>query len=286
VTPASPSTAALPLSRVTAKAVAGQRFPAKFFWDEEGIGADFEAVEVPGNSQLVHLRIQHVEDDIPWIDADVDRDAVIEALLPPILDFSENFRLAEREWYTPRKLVNEFHQAIMAGIPLRSDIHSPQLVTCSVEGGYDMGYLEGRVFFQLDFEDDLIVSIILFDTNPFWGQLIEFMGDIANGNLPSECKHVRVVKLDMQSIPEIRIETRLVAEPLEVPQNFRLKIFTKNRDEDEFLTLEEVVDRNQFTSGFADSLKDFLETEYRLEPDKEGKTFDLRTLPLTKMDQD
>jgi hypothetical protein len=26
------------------KAVAGQRFPAKFFWDEEGIGADFEAV--------------------------------------------------------------------------------------------------------------------------------------------------------------------------------------------------------------------------------------------------
>jgi hypothetical protein len=66
---------------------------------------------------------------------------------------------------------------------------------------------------------------------------------------------------------------------LDVLENFRLKIFTKYWDEDEFLLLDEVVDRLQFTQGFADSFKEFLKTEYRLEPDKEGKTFDLRTLP-------
>jgi hypothetical protein len=84
---------------------------------------------------------------------------------------------------------------------------------------------------------------------------------------------------------KIRTLTRLVAEPLDVPENFRLKIFTTYHDESKFLLLDEVVDRRQFAHGFTESFKKFLKKKYRIEPDKDGKTFDLRTLSLEKIEQ-
>ena len=64
----------LPLLRFV-KAVAGQRFPARFFWDEEGYGAEFDATAVEDDSELVHLKIRHYdhEEDVIWLDADIER---------------------------------------------------------------------------------------------------------------------------------------------------------------------------------------------------------------------
>jgi hypothetical protein len=270
------------------KAAAGQRFPARFFWDEEGQGANFEASAVAEDSPLMHLVIKHDDLDEPWFDDVIERETVIQAFLPPILEFSKKYLLSEKQWYLPKKLVAKFQHDITSGIPLRSDIHSPQPVTPSIEGGYDIGALDGRVFFRIVFEEDWIVSIVLFDTNPFWGQLIEFMGMIASGNLPAGCEHLHVMRFNtpLQEEPaEFRSKTRLAAEPLEAADNFRLKIFTQWQEEAEFLLLDEVVDRRQFTSGFAGSFRKFLKKEYRVEPDRDGKTFDLRTLSLETLDQ-
>jgi hypothetical protein len=114
------------------------------------------------------------------------------------------------------------------------------------------------------------------------------MGNIATGNLPAACEHLRVLRWDLPSQEEpyeSRQQTRLVAEPLDAPENFRLKIITAWDDEPDFLLLEEVVNRRQFTEGFAYSLKKFLDEEYQLTPDNDGKIFDLRTLPLAKLSQ-
>ncbi|HEX5807549.1 MAG TPA: hypothetical protein VFY25_02705, partial [Anaerolineales bacterium] len=124
----------LPLLRFV-KAVAGQRFPARFFWDEEGVGAHFEAIAVAENSPLVHLKIQHEEAAEPWLDADIERETVVQAFLPPVVEMSQNFLLAEKEWHIPGRVVARIQESIARGIPLRSDIHTPQYVEFIVRGG-------------------------------------------------------------------------------------------------------------------------------------------------------
>ncbi len=275
----------IPLLRFL-KAIAGQRLPANFFWDEEGRGAEFEAEAVVDDSKLVHLKITYMGDETnPWIDARLEREAVVRAFLPPILAFAKDFPLAETDWFTPWRLVDMLHQSIVRGIPARSDAHAPQPVTCRVEADYETPYLEGDVFFRIDFEEEEIVSIILFDTNPYWQQLVDFLGKIASGDLPATCEHTRVIDFNDMAPGEQRFQivTRLVAEPLEVEENFRLKIFVSDYARTDFLRLEEVVSRRQFTSGFSDSFLALLEEKYRMEPDLDGQTFDLRTLPLDKL---
>jgi hypothetical protein len=270
------------------KAVAGQRFPARFFWDEEGHGLNFEAIAISDNSPLVHLKIIH-DEDVCWFDAEIERETIIQAFLPPIVDFSKNFWKAQIEWYTPKKLVTQFEQAILAGIPLRSDIHLPQPVECSVSSDYEHGSIEGYNSIHITFEEEEIAWLYLFDTSPFWLEWLDFLGKIASGNLPASCEHLRISQLNMSPPDgdpvEWRSHTRLVAEPVAVTENFRLKIFTTLDKEPEFLRLDEVVDRRRFTSGFAHSFKKFLKDKYKMLPDKNGKIFDLRTLSLTWLEQ-
>lgn len=278
----------LPLLRFV-KAVAAQRFPARYFWDEEGYGADFYATAVEDDSALVHLKIRHYdhEEDVIWFDADIEREEIIRAFKPIIVDMSRNFLLAEKEWFMPGQIIEHLHSAIEKGIPLRSDIHSPQDIQCLVKGAYNVEYMNGCVFFQLIFEEEEIVSILLFDTHPFWKQALDFFGNIVSGNLPASCEHLRVDSwgMDSESPEEYRSLVRLVAEPLDAAENFRLKIFTKFQNEPEFLQLDEVVNRRQFTHGFANSFWQFLKQDYQLAPDRDGKTFDLRTLSLEKLEQ-
>jgi hypothetical protein len=146
----------------------------------------------------------------------------------------------------------------------------------------------GRVFIRINLEDENLISILLFDTNPFWQQIVDFFGQIASGILPAACEHLRVFQLTVASPKtpdEYRVITRLLAELLDVPQNFRLKIFTKSQEETEFLLLDEVLDRQQFTNGPIASFEQFLKKEYQVAPDNDGNTFDLRMLSLEKFDQ-
>ncbi len=72
----------LPLLYFT-KSVAGQRFPARFRWDEEGVEAEFSATTVADDSPLVHLTIKYDKVEEPWLDADIERETLIQALAAP-----------------------------------------------------------------------------------------------------------------------------------------------------------------------------------------------------------
>jgi len=270
----------LPLLRFL-KAIKGQRFPAHCYWDEEGTVADFTATAVAEDSPLMHLRIVYDEGDTLWFDDVIERDTVIQALLPPLMDFFENFPRSESQWEAPKRVVGQLHRAIVKGIPLRSDLHSSQAVEVGVQGRYDLALVDGRVFFNIVFEAETLVSILLFDTHPFWLQLLDFFGAIAHNTLPATCEHSRLVEV---GTPEPkRGLTRLCAEPLAAPENFRLKIWTAWNEEPEFLLLDEVVAREPFVRGFAKAFKTFLATDYQRVPDAQGNTFDLRTLPLEQL---
>ena len=279
----------LPLLRFV-KAIAGQRFPARVTWNEEGVVAEFKALAIAEDSAFVHLNIRYdvYGRDILWFDDGIERDGVIAAFLPPLMDFCYNFVRDGRYWEFPEGIVSRLCRAIVDGIPPRSDIHAPQVLECDVHGGYDMDYLEGRVFFTVTSEEETLISILRFDTHPFWPQLVEFFGAVARNTLPAGCEDLRVVDWGPfdgeESGTESQLKTRLCAEPLAAPENFRLKIWERWDHEPEFLLLDEVVERLRFVQSFSASLKLFLATEYRIEPDPQDRTFDLRTLPLNWLD--
>jgi hypothetical protein len=277
----------LPLLRFV-KAVAGQRFPARFYWDEEGIGANFAATAVAEDSPLVHLKIQHEEAAAPWLDADIERETVIQAFLPPVLDISQTFLLAEKEWSMPARVVAHIQESIAKGIPLRSDVHSPSYVEFIVRGGYDTEYLEGQVFLEVWLDDEDKLYLLSHDTSTFWPELIDFFGKIASQSLPAECEHDRHTTMpnsSLTAVEEFRQATTFLAESVDDPQNFRLKILTQWQKEARFLYMDEVVDRRQLVRGFANSFAQFLQSDYQMRPDHDGKTFDLRTLSIEKLYQ-
>ena len=49
--------------------------------------------------------------------------------------------------------------------------------------------------------------------------------------------------------------------------------------------MDEVVNHDQCVRGFTDVFGQFLKNEYQMQPDEDGKIFDLRTLPLEKLSQ-
>ncbi len=270
------------------KAVAGQRFPARFSWDEEGVEAKFGATAIADDNPLVHLKIVHDKSDAPWFDADIERQTVIQAFLPPLLDVSQNFPPVEKDWYTPRQAVLHIQEAILRGIPLRSDIHSPQPVEFTVSGDYKTGFLEGQIFIEVRLDEQEVFDRLLQDTSPFWPQWIVFLEKIAAGDLPAEFEHTRVFLVSeppRSENDEWHQVVRFRAEPLKDAHNFRLKIYTHWNDEEEFLLLEEVANRQKLVRGFVDSFQRLLRDRYQVCPDSEGKTFDLRTLSLGKLDQ-
>jgi hypothetical protein len=281
----------LPLLRFV-KAVAGQRFPARMAWDEEGVVADFTATAIAEESPFVHLRIRYdvYDENLLWFEERIERDEVVAALLPPLLDFFYNFAQGGKYWEFSEPVVRRLCQAIVNGIPPRSDVHAPQTVVCAVYGGYDMDYLDGRVFFTIAFEEETLVSFLRFDTHSLWPRLLEFFGAIAGNALPACCEELQVVDWGFwdDEVPElvVRRKTRLCAEPLAAPENFRLRIWESLDEESAFLLLDEVVERRQFVDSFATSLRLFLATEYCVVPDPEGGTFDLRTLTLKPLDMD
>jgi hypothetical protein len=129
-------------------------------------------------------------------------------------------------------------------------------------------------------DDDEKLFFLSPDTSPFWMDLVRFFENIAAGSLPAECRHENRLTF-IENINHYWTTFR--AEPIGSGQNFRLKIYTKQDDEEEFLYFDEVVDRTAFVRGFAASFSDFLQNHYQVKPDPDGKTFDLRTLSLEKL---
>lgn len=265
------------------KAISIQRLPVKFFWDEEGHGPEFFAFPVAEDSPFVHLKIVYDNPEHPWVDAELERDAVVQAFLAPLLDLSKNFLKAETAWYFPRKDVERVKNAMEKGYPLRSDVNAFQPIYFSVKAAYEEGYEEGHTFLQANLDDNRCLDILLYDTNPFWREWITFLGQVASGDFPASCEHIRIVEF-LPDEPPYRFTHCLTAEAVANPENFRLKIFTQEYDDEPFLFLNEVLNRQQCVRGFAEVFGEFLRENYQVYPDNDEKTFDLRTLPIDKLE--
>lgn len=269
------------------KAIAGQRLPARFEWDQEGNTVTFEATPLAEDSPLVHLKICNGPEDC-WFDAEIGREAVIQAFLPPLLDFSQHHRTADVEWEIPKKLVEQVQQDIHTGIPPRSNIHAPQPVECLINGKHARNAQQDQAFFTISLENNDLVFITLSGENPFWHTWLNFLANIASASLPAECMYTHISRMGIwtdTSASEIRQQTRLLAEPLPVPEHFRLKIFTRFDDEDAFLLLDEVVERRQFIKGFTRSFRQYLNTNYKYTPHPGAPTPDLRTISLERLER-
>ena len=107
--------------------ITAQRLPYKFFWDEEGHGAQFEARPLAVDSASFRLLIQCSLEDAPWVDAELDPKAVVDAFLAPLEDFSLHHRFfSSSEWAISKSLISRFKAFQERQIPLPLRGFSPR----------------------------------------------------------------------------------------------------------------------------------------------------------------
>jgi hypothetical protein len=168
----------------------------------------------------------------------------------------------------------------------------PQRLEYRIHGSYDYDLIE-ELRWEIWVEDEFKQFFDWWDTSPFWTQWIDFLGKISSGDLPAQLGFPEKLRggLLTRFVPSIedlgifRI-TYMQAEPLDDPQNFRLHIRSTNwQGEGNHLVMDEVINRSQCVRGFAELFGHFLKNEYQMQPDRDGKTFDLRTLSLEKLSQ-
>jgi hypothetical protein len=262
------------------RAIVVQRLPASFYWDEEGTGAEFTATPLAGDSSSVHLNIRYLFSGQTWLDAGLERQAIIQAFLPPLLDFSANYPESEIQWGLPRRAIARFQQKFPQGFPARRDAGSPAQVQFSLSSNYAALYHDkGYVFFEIEVGEDEPLELQLHDSDPFWPGWLDFVGRIAAGDLPVQCEQRRSSDFFPGLLPVQELTTGFSAEAVAAPDNFRFKIFIRQNQEEAILLLEQEVERRPFVRGFAECFAAFLREDYQVSPDSDDKTFDLRSLP-------
>ena len=269
------------------RAVAADDLPHSFEWDEEGFGAKFEVTAVT-DSPLLHLNItHHIDEKVEvWIDADMERDAIVQAFFPPLVDFVQNF---DREWGPPRRIVENIQNAIAKGLPLRTDPHAPKHADFIIYPSYDPGLTEDHVNLQIWLNNDFRLHYSLQDTDPFWPNLVNFLEKIASGDFPVQFEYIDNMRFSMlgalvPSIEQFERKFRLLATAVDQHEHFRLRYYmTEAQSKYEELILDEIIDRQQFTRSFVESFGEFLRSQYQMSEDGIGKVFDLRSLSLGKL---
>jgi len=88
------------------RVIATDTLPNKFFWDEEGHGAEFTAKQSSLGADYVRIRITHDGEIV--MDADVVRKQIIQATIDVLHDFALDCPNAETEWGFPYRLVEDF----------------------------------------------------------------------------------------------------------------------------------------------------------------------------------
>lgn len=269
------------------KAAAGDELPHSFEWDEEGYGAKFKVTAVAG-SPLQHLNITHYIDekvDI-WIDTDVERETIVQAFLPPLVDFVQNY---DRGWAPPRRIVENIQNAVAKGLPLRSDPNAPKHADFIIYPSYGHGLTEDHVNLQIWLNDDFMLHYSLQDTDSFWPNLVGFLEKISAGNFPAQFEYIDNMRFSMlgaliPSIEQFERKQRLLATAFDQSENFRLRRYrTEAQSNYEELIMDEIIDRGQFTRSFIESFREFLMSHYQVSEDGVGKVFDLRSLSLGKL---
>ena len=291
-----------------------QRLPAWFFWNEEGFGPYFEAWpldEFPNsNCPDFHLRIIHEANDfhwigededrralvnsyrVLWVDADFDREAVVDVFLEALRDFVLYSKRPD-DWEICLSDLLAFEHLRTRKIPHRFEITHAEPVDLIISRWQDEEEQRGSQHLELRMWDMQLTSWRLDDTDAFWPQWFALLEHGLNQR-PYEMTFIDMFlrRLNREFVADGSTKpdevgpdrsTRILATPLNYSRHFRLQIFETDYQYSNFLKVDEVIDALQLTSVFLKEFEDLLNEGYQPYPDEDGLFYDLRELPVGRL---
>ena len=271
------------------RAVQAQRLPYTLFWDEEGKGARFTAWPGTGDERTLRLQVTYsAQTDETWIDAELVREAVVQAFLDPLRDFVLYAgRPSRHAWAITLDDIKAFEHFRELPIPQRGDPDQPAAVRFEIEGP---GYSQQPVqWVQLLLWEIPVERWMLMDCDPFWETWLAFLEQALAAAAPFTAEFVdtNAIELDkdLAAMPEFNLQRpprtdygdRLNAWPLARRELFRLAIRQTDFTHDDFLIFDETLDRRQFVLAFVEAFGDYLANEYEpFEDWQTGQVCDLR----------
>lgn len=273
------------------KAILIQRLPHKFYWDEEGKGAKFEVWPVAPDSPVFRLRVKHDRDERPWIEEEFNRVAVVQMFLPVLREFAAHQQPTRGDWQIRPEDVDDLEAFLTRSIPPRTEISVAQPLHFS---------FSRSEHFELPAQwltwttwDMPMLTWMLTDTDPFWQDWFAILEKIATGQ-PAEfiwenraSNEFTRELVESGELPFEELEPawhmKVRAEPLPHPNRFRLTITDTDSWYSDFPLLDEILDRRQMVQAFCETFEQFLEKDYQVFAEEDGRVFDLRTLPLDRI---
>jgi hypothetical protein len=272
------------------RALTANRLPYRFYWDEEGHGAKFKAWPVAEDSPNFHITIYYDKDDTTWVDAELERKAVVDVLLAALRDYALYGGPPSRGgWDFSLADVIAFEEFQRRVIPPRSDHHSAEPIQLTLRRArqFELAcqWLDMQVW------GIPVVTMVLPDSHPMWPSWFEWLEKILLGQLPAEVDFLNLTIEDLNremvargEQPESVLDRpwgyTLRATAVDHPGHFRLVITNADDEYRDYLQLDEVQDRRAFVSAFCAEFERMLKEEYQVLADDDGTVFDLHSLPI------
>lgn len=268
-----------------AQALAQNKLPHEFFWEEEGHGAKFQALPVTPENSRFHLLINHDGEIV--VDAEFDRMQIAHGLLESLRAVALDCPGAESEWEFPYFLIENFERNLIEGFNKTSNSESAGIAHFVFNHYRGYGGTQAPSF-AIWMANRLALFMAMDDIAHYWPAWFDLLEKIVRGDLPLDV----VFKREAEDNPGffsffgMDVVFHFQSNPSTEPHHFRLKItslLATLEPEMSQTILDEVLDRRQFVNAFAQAFKEFLETDYMAFLDSGETNFDLRLLPLDRL---
>lgn len=275
------------------RALAADRLPYRFYWDEEGHGAHFEAWPVAEGSPNFHFKIRYDIDNSTWVDAELERKAVVDVFLAALKDFALYARSPSRlEWGCSLVEIIAFEEFQRRAIPPRSDVHSAEPIDLSIRRTRHLRLACQWIYISV--WGIPVGTLALPDSHPAWSAWFDWLEKILSGQFPAEVFFInQTVEILYQEFLEAGEPGESVFEKpwgltfhataVDHPRHFRLVITAADGGYRGFLQLDEVQDRRTFVAAFCAKFERMLAEDYELLPCDDGTLCDLHDLPLARL---
>jgi hypothetical protein len=275
------------------RALTANRLPYRFYWNEEGHGANFEAWPLTDDSPNFHLKIHSDRDETTWVDAELDRKAVVDVLLAALRDYALYSGPPSRGgWDFSLADIIGFEKFQQRVIPPRSDVDSAEPIRLTLRRANQFEL--ACQWLDLEVWGIPVVTMVLPDTHPMWPRWFEWLESILLGHLPAEVHFLNLTIQDLHRDMAARgeLSESLAAQPwgntlcaraVDQPGHFRLVITNADDEYRDLLLVDEVQDRRAFVSAFCAEFERMLTEEYQVLPGDDGAIFDLHSLPLERI---
>lgn len=268
------------------RAVACQRLPHEFFWDEEGPGAYFEALPLAPDSDTFRLRLVYSGINLSGLDVICDRRVFVADWLETLQRFADQTILSPERWEVERDDLAAIARLLAQPVPSRAVDQIAGPLQIRIERPY--GELSDAANFELTCLG-LGVSQPILHGNRFWPHWLAWLERVARGQWPARLWVPNQELIDfLRENPEwLRHQPdayhrepgfTLVAEPATTRSDLmRLKWLSTSYRAVDFPLLDERVDRRRFVVDSCAEFERYVRDEYRPREDGAEVALDLRT---------